>query len=697
MAIAKYSLGLPAEFLGHKTWSLGTVDTFWVYNFTQPTPDRVPAELRGIGTYSLVWVSVAELENGHVDSAVVQTLLDALEVRTPPSSRDSTRGVVNLTRDHFGDPPNVDVNFTKTAGDGRTHFLLCDIQDGWTPSGGSYIAGFFYEIDVGPSSLSQYSNRRDLLYIDTYPGIFLNNVRDATRPLGTLSHEFQHLIHWNYDPDEITFFNEGLSEFSSYVCGYGLRSPALYLDNTNRPFLGWGSDLRDYSRAALWTLYLSEQIGDAFIRAFTQHPEAGRSGFEAAVAQLGSSMLLPDAVESFHIANIVQDRSLNSAYGYLDTTVLSSGPNVLQSSFSSGATGTRPGLFPFAADYVRLFAPETLDVTVTATSGSVSSTLIETRDQTKNVVLLPSGSPHVSTFSGSAYSEAILVLFNPGSGTTAAYTYASAGVSKEGMSVEIRHDDGVSHSLPNTLFLSSDTAYVAFDAVEGGRIDSIAFWFASTGFAQVFVRDWNSAYDLDFQPLGGLAGRARMQEPAVSLSVTDTGFMRTVVSLAGRDVRSAPGFVVQMIYGPGAPNPLLRRDADQARLRSYLYLRDEPTAGRRMYSSFGDFYVRVFLSATNEPPSPPPGALPAAFALYQNFPNPFNPSTTIRFDVPVRTRVRLAVYDILGREVAVLRDEVLEANSYDVVLDGGKLASGVYFVRMTAPQVVQTRKVVLVR
>jgi len=693
--LAKHPEIAAKRFSGHVAWDVGAIDTFFVYNFVTRGFDQVPAELRAVGTMSLVWVSQSELQNGHVDSLVVQTLLESLETKTPGTSRDSTRGVLDLTRQLFGEPPNINSDFVKGGGDGRTHFLLCDIQDGWTSSSPSYIAGFFYSIDVSPSG--SVSNRRDLLYIDTYPGIFLDGVRDAERPLGTLSHEFQHLIHWNYDPNEIPFFNEGLSELSTYICGYGLRSPGLYLENPNVAFLGWNSTLEDYSRAALWALYLLEQCGDAFISAFTQNPSQGAGGFNGAASAVGIPALLTDVVRSFHIANVVRDRTVNSSYGYINAGLVGSGPVFLKAGFSAYAAGERTALQPFAADYVRLFAPETLDVTLSVNAGSISGTAMEIRGNAKQIVSLPTGVPYVSVFGGPEYSEAILIIFNQNSGTNASYTYASAGVSKQGIAVELRNDDGASHSLPNALFLSGDTAYAAFDPIDGGRIDSVAFWFASTGSGELFFRDWNANYDLTLQPFGGLAGGPRMSGSPIVFSVSDTGFFKTVVPVADRNVRSSPGFVVQLIYGPGAPNPLLRRDGGQTRLRSYLYLRQEPTSGRRMYSSLGDFYVRVYLSATNEPPPPPPPVIPVAFALHQNYPNPFNPLTTISYEVPSRAEVRLTLHDLLGREIMVLREGLHEPDFHTVELDGSRLTSGVYFVRMKTPQGVLVRKIVLLR
>jgi hypothetical protein len=89
--------------------------------------------------------------------------------------------------------------------------------------------------------------------------------------------------------------------------------------------------------------------------------------------------------------------------------------------------------------------------------------------------------------------------------------------------------------------------------------------------------------------------------------------------------------------------------------------------------------------------------LPTEFALYQNYPNPFNPSTTIRFDIPVASHVSIRVFDILGREVAVLADELRNAGSHEVVWNAQNVASGVYVYRMQAGGFIENKKLVLLR
>jgi beta-glucosidase len=100
--------------------------------------------------------------------------------------------------------------------------------------------------------------------------------------------------------------------------------------------------------------------------------------------------------------------------------------------------------------------------------------------------------------------------------------------------------------------------------------------------------------------------------------------------------------------------------------------------------------------------------IPVGFALEQNYPNPFNPTTTIQLELgevvapsggegPLGEIVRLAVYDVLGRQVAVLANSRYPAGKYSFTFDGNNLSSGVYFYRVTAGAHIAVRKMLLLR
>ncbi len=83
--------------------------------------------------------------------------------------------------------------------------------------------------------------------------------------------------------------------------------------------------------------------------------------------------------------------------------------------------------------------------------------------------------------------------------------------------------------------------------------------------------------------------------------------------------------------------------------------------------------------------------------LSQNFPNPFNPSTVVSYQLPVVHRVDLRIFDLLGREVAMLVNEEKPPGSYSVTWDAAGMPSGIYFCRLTAGEIVQTTKMILMK
>ena len=88
---------------------------------------------------------------------------------------------------------------------------------------------------------------------------------------------------------------------------------------------------------------------------------------------------------------------------------------------------------------------------------------------------------------------------------------------------------------------------------------------------------------------------------------------------------------------------------------------------------------------------------PDAYALMQSFPNPFNPTTTIRYALPNRSHVTLTLFNTIGQTVAELVNGDIDAGYHEVKLDASKLASGVYYYRLVAGGFSETRKLILVR
>ena len=89
--------------------------------------------------------------------------------------------------------------------------------------------------------------------------------------------------------------------------------------------------------------------------------------------------------------------------------------------------------------------------------------------------------------------------------------------------------------------------------------------------------------------------------------------------------------------------------------------------------------------------------LPSAYALEQNFPNPFNPSTTINFSIPVEGFVTLDIYNAIGQKVASIVNETKSAGTYRVDFDAATLTSGIYFYKISVGNFTETKKMILMK
>jgi hypothetical protein len=109
-------------------------------------------------------------------------------------------------------------------------------------------------------------------------------------------------------------------------------------------------------------------------------------------------------------------------------------------------------------------------------------------------------------------------------------------------------------------------------------------------------------------------------------------------------------------------------------------------------------YTTIKYAPATASVAPQPQAPGSALALESN-PNPFTHASRIRFTIPEthREHVRLALYDVSGREVALLVDEVLSPGAHERELNGSTLAAGVYWSRLQAGGLSETRKLILVR
>jgi len=196
--------------------------------------------------------------------------------------------------------------------------LIHNIRDEayYDPGQTSYVAGYF-------SASENAENNKNMFHIDSYD--WINRVGpDGGRPYlyeGVFAHEFEHMVHFDVDPDEPSWVDEGLADLAGYLCGYGQPNSHLmyYMAfhwTTSLTF--WGGGLEDYGASYLFQLYLFEQFGGIpFVMDLVQEQANGIKGIVKTLAKHGVWYPFDWIFDWWTIANYLDDTSIaGGRYGY---------------------------------------------------------------------------------------------------------------------------------------------------------------------------------------------------------------------------------------------------------------------------------------------------------------------------------------------------------------------------------------------
>lgn len=167
---------------------------------------------------------------------------------------------------------------------------------------------------------------------------------------------------------------------------------------------------------------------------------------------------------------------------------------------------------------------------------------------------------------------------------------------------------------------------------------------------------------------------------------------------------SSERFAVYRVYSEDAPDfaEVVADAQNLIAVTGETVVRDQPATQTAHYFVTAVSYNSVESSAETSitlegRATSSEGETPAAFQLHQNYPNPFNPTTNIRYSVETAGPVSLTVYDVMGREVAVLQEGILPPGSHTVEFDGRDVASGTYLYVLETEGQRQTRSMVLLK
>jgi hypothetical protein len=688
-AVAQFLLQHPhvlaeAKLLKTQAWNFTVGSTKSWYaddlskNSADPNNDRylVPSTCRAVGTNCYIFVEDTSWNSGRVTQTAVDSVENAFDNKTPAST---TRGIYKEDVSAFGSPPDVD-------NDPRIIILILDIKDGYTGSGG-YVQGYFYSFNEIPSSQSGYSTSNDaeIYFLDCNPTNLssASGLRDA---MSTTAHEFQHMIHWNYDPSEIPFVNEGCSLVAEVDCGYPIYDQTGFVNETNHYLLDWRGDnltevTNDYSRAARFMTYLRDQIGMGVFRYIVASTQHGIAGLNAGFQSFGTSRRFADIFQSWTVANILDDTTVSFSYGYRYPHL----PKAVGRTYYNPNVGTTVDTVQaLAARYLVFKAGAGLKGTFSTNSNSaLLIKAVEVGASAKRVVDVTPDVQFTEPGFGSTYSEIDFVVMNTNQNLPAQYSYHMEGTGETAMELKWDQTEPTGYyALP-----AGDTVCVTFDGVEGATLDSVRVALRRAGTMTGGV--WAYSGTVRPSPLG------KPLAVPISASISTTTpvpypvpFQNwTTIDLRSYSINASQPFVVGFVCAgdPSTqPRVMITDYASSSPYHSYTYVDDNSPPDWYYLTSdtAGDtvslYLIRAYVSFGS---SGGTSILPSAFTLSQNYPNPFNPSTQFVYTIPegYSGNVRIQIYDALGRLVQTIFDGEKTGGEYAIAWAPKGVASGAYY------------------
>ncbi|MGB9596370.1 MAG: hypothetical protein ACPL7B_08825, partial [Candidatus Poribacteria bacterium] len=304
---------------------IGEQRRFYAVDFSKSgKPYFVDATCRSIGRFCYIFVENTQWQKGTVTNTGITRIKRAFDDSTPANDQ---KGIYQIQTESLGMPPDeIDL-------DPKIYILILDIPD-TVNSNGNYIAGYFEPINQkrgvlrDPISGIQFrSNEVEMIYLDSSP---LDIESLTAREI--LAHEFQHLIHWKYDPDEEIWVNEGCSEYASlFLCGYGTNGYSdrvrEFEKNPEVSLVYWKSgmsnSLASYGASYLWILYLYEHYGGvSTISSLISNPNNGIDGINSVLLSNGYSRNFGDIFSDWKVANFLDDEVFEAGrYSYRNVDI----------------------------------------------------------------------------------------------------------------------------------------------------------------------------------------------------------------------------------------------------------------------------------------------------------------------------------------------------------------------------------------
>jgi len=371
--------------------------------------DLKSCTVRGMGDHCYVVVEDSQW-NVNMNQSKVDTIVDHFENMSIGSF--PTQGIWDLDTAHFGQPPdNLDQ-------DPRVYILYYDFDVS--------SDGFFWSFDQQCDNVAQFhSNECDVVYMncsDFDPaGSYL---------LAVVAHEFQHLIHFNHDPNEQAWVDEGMGELAMWLYG-NPDNVVQFNGNPDRRLDAFDGNFYEYVKTYLWSLYFYERYGgQPAVLDLVAEPQNGIAGFEAVLDDFSYPENFVDVFSDWVVANYLDDTTIGDGrYGYVGETLP---PFVPFATFSTYPVGPNPSnVNSWAADYVRYISANPLQTSFDGNDAGlfrVRALLLDNVNPTQ-IVNMTLGAGQAGTLPlgqlGATHDEAVLVYARISTTGTNAYTYGA--------------------------------------------------------------------------------------------------------------------------------------------------------------------------------------------------------------------------------------------------------------------------------
>lgn len=676
-------------------FTVGDEKEWWAYDFTSESDYLVPSTCRAVGENCYIFVedsmwdviSDYTIKQNHIDSLVAY-----FDDKTPANS---TRGIYSTVTGTFGEPPDVD-------SDPKIVILVLDIKDGYDPDGNSgFVAGYFYGLN---QTTYPHSNEAEIFYMDANP-VDMDSYHLLQSALATLSHEFQHMVH--FKNNEIAFIDEGCSEIAEVVCGFSLRSPGRYFSDTDKYLFGWddsdGTHLDDYSRAALWTLYLYEQLPPRFLRNLVDEPETGIDGIELAIktSQTSPSRLVPELFNDWIMANVINDREFGTEFGY--NLNVEGRPAAVHQYYQPPGSEISETVSSYGTDYISFIGLSELNITFSG-SDKIDIRALKLGSAVE-IEVVPVGLEYSIPDFGEQYDEIVFVVSNTTT-LSKSYSFLTTGNYED---VVIEHNFNTGEPDGYLNWDEGDSVAVWFPGVEGTSIDSLKLAFRHSGKAQLSLWEYNG--DLPDSPIGANL------VPDTTLTVEIPSFSHpypvpypgwVTLDLTGLELPGDKDFVLIYVFNDTVNEPELMITADPNNTPYHSWHRETDDSRWWVSGYSGEIYnylVRAFLTLPGtavEVAATEETSLPDSYTLSQNYPNPFNPVTTFDFQISARMNVRIDIYDLKGALIKTLTNKSYSSGTHTIrwmgVNSGGSpVPSGIYMAVMQVEGHRLSRKMILLK